>query len=306
MPDIETGDPISSGDETRPLEAMLRDGGFRERKPTFSSPILTEIDIWVDLEDVWSLSAVLKQAGLTPFRPRRHAGHRFFIGLTSSGWLKVDAKLNGEEPRGSVLRDALWLVMRQRGLVVALLGADGAGKSTAVACLENEMPVDVVSRYLGGPRRSGSGSGASISQGGSRPSWRSFAGFPKWVVRTVRQIWSVEWAARKGSVVVCDRHPLEAGRLGDEPTLIKALKRLAVRALTPAPDLIMLLHAPGEILYERKGEHSPEYLDRITAAWTQLATKRKGVLVEVDRPMDEVCLDIQRQVWVRLLEKRRS
>lgn len=306
MPDIETGDPISSGDETRPLEAMLRDGGFRERKPTFSSPILTEIDIWVDLEDVWSLSAVLKQAGLTPFRPRRHAGHRFFIGLTSSGWLKVDAKLNGEEPRGSVLRDALWLVTRQRGLVVALLGADGAGKSTAVACLENEMPVDVVSRYLGGPRRSGTGSEASISQGGSRPSWRSFAGFPKWVVRTVRQIWSVEWAARKGSVVVCDRHPLEAGRLGDEPTLIKALKRLAVRALTPAPDLIMLLHAPGEILYERKGEHSPEYLDRITAAWTQLVTKRRGVLVEVDRPMDEVCLDIQRQVWVQLLEKRRS
>ncbi len=306
MPDIETGDPISSGDETRPLEAMLRDGGFRERKPTFSSPILTEIDIWVDLEDVWSLSTVLEQAGLTPFRPRRHAGHRFFIGLTSSGWLKVDAKLNGEEPRGSVLRDALWLVTRQRGLVVALLGADGAGKSTAVACLENEMPVDVVSRYLGGPRRSGTGSEASISQGGSRPSWRSFAGFPKWVVRTVRQIWSVEWAARKGSVVVCDRHPLEAGRLGDEPTLIKALKRLAVRALTPAPDLIMLLHAPGEILYERKGEHSPEYLDRITAAWTQLVTKRRGVLVEVDRPMDEVCLDIQRQVWVQLLEKRRS
>lgn len=306
MSDIETGDPINAGDETPALEATLRDAGFQERKPTFSSPAITEIDIWVDLEAVSSLSAVLKQAGLAPFRPRRHAGHRFFIGLTPSGWLKVDAKLNGPEPGGSVLRDALWLVTRQRGLVVALLGADGAGKSTAVACLENEMPVDVVSRYLGGPRRSGGGSGASMGQSGSRPHWRSFAGFPKWTVRTVRQVWSVEWAARKGSVVVCDRHPLEAGRLGDEPALIKTLKRLAVRALTPSPDLIMLLHAPGEILFERKGEHSPEYLDRITSSWTQLVTKRRGVLVDVDRPPDEICRDIQRQAWVRLLEKRRS
>ncbi len=306
MPDIETGDTSSAGDGTHALEATLRAAGFRERKPTFSSPALTEIDIWVDREAVASLSAVLKQAGLTPFRPRRHAGHRFFIGLTPSGWLKVDAKLNGPEPGGSVLRDALWLVTRQRGLVVALLGADGAGKSTAVACLEKEMPVDVVSRYLGGPRRSGGGSGSSVDNAGSRPSWRSFAGFPKWTLRTVRQVWSVEWAARKGSVVVCDRHPLEAGRLGDEPALIKKLKRLAVRTLTPPPDLIMLLHAPGEILFERKGEHSPEYLDRITAAWTELVTKRGGVLVDVDRPADEICLDIQREAWVRLLKKRRS
>ncbi len=304
MSDIETGDPISAGDETHALEAMLRDAGFRERKPTFSSPALTEIDIWVDREAVPSLSAVLKQAGLAPFRPRRRSGHRFFIGLTSSGWLKVDAKLNDPESSASVLRDALWLVARQRGLVVALLGADGAGKSTAVACLEKEMPVDVVARYLGGPRRSGGG--ASMVQSGRRPSWRSFAGFPKWAARTLRQVWSVEWAARKGSVVVCDRHPLEAGRLGDEPALVKTLKRLAVRALTPAPDLIMLLHAPGEILFERKGEHSPEYLDQITASWTQLVTKRRGVLVDVDRPPDEICLDIQREVWVRLLEKRRS
>ena len=140
-----------------------------------------------------------------------------------------------------------------------------------------------------------------MSQTRNPPNWRSFAGFPKWLLRTVRQVWSVEWAARKGSVVVCDRHPLEAGRLGDEPAPIKALKRLAVRALTPSPDLIMLLHAPGEILFERKGEHSPEYLDRITAAWAQLVTNRGGVFVDVNRPPDEVCLDIQREAWVQLL-----
>ncbi|MDH5420809.1 MAG: hypothetical protein OEY55_03295 [Acidimicrobiia bacterium] len=306
MPDIETGDPLNLGDETHRLEMMLRQAGFQERKPTYSSPSLTEIDIWVDPETVLSLTYIMKQAGLTPFRPRRHAGHRFFIELTTSGWLKVDAKLTGPEPGSSVPKDALWLLTRQRGLVVALLGADGAGKSTAVTCLENQMPVDVVSRYLGGVRRSGGAGGASNVPTVSRPTWRSFAGFPKWLTRTVRQVWSVELAARKGSVVVCDRHPLEAGRLGDEPALIKALKRLAVRTLTPSPDLIMLLHAPGEILYERKGEHSPQHLDRITASWTELVTRRHGVLIDVNRPPNEVCLDIQRETWVRLLEKRRS
>lgn len=306
MPDIETGDPLSPGDETNAIEAALSDSGFRQRKPTFRSPVLTEIDIWVAREAVSSLSALVEHQGLAPFRPRRHSGHRFFIGLTATGWLKVDAKLTGEEPAGSALRDALWLVTRQRGLVVALLGADGAGKSTAVSCLENEMPVDLVSRYLGGPRRSGGGMGGSPADSGSRPSWRSFAGFPKWAVRTVGQVWSVEWAARKASVVVCDRHPLEAGRLGDEPKLIKALKRFTVRTLTPAPDLIILLHAPGEVLFERKGEHSPEYLDRITSTWTQLVTRRTGILIDVDRPPDEVCRDLQREVWVRLLARRRS
>ena len=306
MPEIETGDPRNLGDETRGLEVMLRQAGFQERKPTYFAPHLTEIDIWADRESVSSLTDIMKQAGLTPFRPRRHAGHRFFIALTSSGWLKVDAKLNDAESRDSVLKDAFWLLTRQRGLVVALLGADGAGKSTAVTCLENQMPVDVVSRYLGGVRRSVGGSGAFVEQTARRPNWRSFAGFPKWLMRTVRQVWSVEWVARKGSVVVCDRHPIEAGRLGDEPPIIKALKRLAVRTFTPSPDLILLLHAPGAILYERKGEHSPEYLDQITASWTELVTKRHGVLVDVNRPPNEVCLDIQRETWARLLEKRRS
>ena len=117
-------------------------------------------------------------------------------------------------------------------------------------------------------------------------------------------LWSVELAARKGSVVLCDRHPIEAGRLGDEPALIKTMKRALVRMLSPRPDILLLLSAPGEVLFARKGEHSPEYLDRITSVWSKVVADRGGVAIDVDRPLSDVILDVEREIWRRLTPRR--
>jgi hypothetical protein len=74
---------------------------------------------------------------------------------------------------------------------------------------------------------------------------------------------------------------------------------------TPPPDLTVLLAAPGEVLFERKGEHSPEYLDQITTTWAGLVARRHGVVIDVDRPPEDVCVDLQHQIWVRLAARRR-
>lgn len=307
--DADSGNPEEGMLNVAALEVALRAAGFDERKPTFESEHLTEIDLWTSRDALPQLTTALKGFGLTPFQPSRRSGHRFFMGFSQSRWVKVDAKLIGPEPTGSLVGDVLWLLRRQRGLVVALLGADGAGKSTAVACVADAMPIDVDTRYLGARRRAVSPTSPAATRrpnSGTSPSWRSYVGLVRWTVRTVQQLWSVEWAARRGSVVVCDRHPLEAGRLGDEPRMVKSLKRILVQGLTPAPDLVMLLSAPGEVLYERKGEHSPEYLDRITSTWATLVKQRHGVTIDVNRPPEDVCRDIQLEIWRPLLARRGS
>ncbi|MBK5269279.1 MAG: hypothetical protein JJE47_17795 [Acidimicrobiia bacterium] len=292
--------------DTNAFEQSIQNLGYESRKATTRTPELTELDFWGEIGDLARLADFLARAGLTAFRSRRRSGHRFFMAMAPGGWIKVDVKLRSPEPQSALIGDLIWMLIRKRGLVVALLGADGAGKSTAASCVNRAMPVDLVTRYLGAPRRPLTPHQVreDSATGSPGPAWRSFAGLPKWMVRTVSQLWSVELAARRGSVVLCDRHPIEAGRLGDEPALVKALKRAIVLVLTPPPDLTLLLAAPGEVLFERKGEHSPEYLDQITTTWADLVARRHGVVIEVARPPEDVCLDIQQQIWVRLAARR--
>ncbi|MDF1596553.1 MAG: hypothetical protein P1T08_10745 [Acidimicrobiia bacterium] len=284
------------------VHSVLHRLGIEIRKPPVTTSGLHEIDVWGRESDLIELRSGLESAGLLPYRPHRRADHRFFLGLGSQGWIKVDVKLRGKE-QSQIIGDLAWLLRRRRGMVVALLGADGAGKSTASECVEKSMPIDVTSRYLGDARR---------SPAGRRPRKvrvspaRRMAGLAKWIVTTLMKLWSLEVAARRGTVVVCDRHPIEAGHIGGESRFVRTIKRGVIRTLAPGPDLIVLLDAPGEILFARKGEHSPEHLDRMSEVWRRVIERNRGIVIGVDRPADQVCHDIQEQIWVRLAKRRAS
>lgn len=298
---------LGTGLDITVIEATLSSRGYVARKPTLRSAHLTEIDVWTNGPDTHDLANALDGSGLTAFRSNRRSGHRFWMAMDATGWVKVDAKLRHGEPTGSIFKDIIWLGTRTRGLVVAVLGADGAGKSTAIDCVSRSMPIDITTKYLG-IRRRPSPATATISstelRPQSKPSWRSYAGFLRWAVQTAAMLWGLELAARKGTVVLCDRHPVEAGRLGNEPVIVKLAKRVFVRFATPAPDLLVLLQAPGEVLFARKGEHTPDYLNKMTNLWAELVATRDGLILDAARSPDDVCRELQSEIWQRLLPRR--
>ena len=288
------------GTVCRELLVALDDLHLEARKPTSVTNRGTEIDVWAAPHELDAIARRLGSIGFAPFRSVRSTDHRFFLRLNEDGWTKVDVKVRARQ-RTRLLKDVCWLLRKKRGLVVALLGADGAGKSTATQCLEVSMPFDVVAKYLGATKPS---TPAGTRNAQSKRRWRSYPGAIRWMARTALQLWAIEVSARRGRVIICDRHPIEAGRLGGEPSAVRATKRLFTRLFTPSPDLVLLLDAPGTVLFARKGEHSPAVLDRMTARWREATDEYDGVTVSAEQNASEVCQSLQTQIWEQLREIR--
>lgn len=293
------------------VETALAGNDIRVRKEPSRQGTLHEIDVWADPPELVRLEEALTRIGFEPFRAARQDDHRFFLWAGDGYWIKVDVKLS-ERGRPALVEDVWWLARRRRGLVVALLGADGAGKSTAASCIQSSMPIDVKLRYLGVRKRQSArtdgGSSGQVGEPKRRtvgPA-RQLAGLVKWLLMVTMATWSMELSARRGSVVVCDRHPIEAGLLGEEPPIVKRVKRTAARRLLPRPDLVVLLAAPGEVLYARKHEHTPDLLDRMTMTWRGVCEAFGGVEIDASLEAGVVCWELQQQIWRRLEDRRSS
>jgi hypothetical protein len=98
-------------------------------------------------------------------------------------------------------------------------------------------------------------------------------------------------ACRRGTVVLFDRYVYDAaidGRLARASWPERVFVWLTEQ-LFPAPDLLLVLDAPGEALYARKGEHSLARLDRLGAAYRALAARVPGAtLIDATQPADQV------------------
>ena len=75
-------------------------------------------------------------------------------------------------------------------------------------------------------------------------------------------------AAWSGHIVLCDRHPIEglAIRPRTHPGAA-GLERFLFGRLMPRPDAVIVLDAPGELLFARKKENSPEQLEAQRRRW---------------------------------------
>lgn len=155
-----------------------------------------------------------------------------------------------------------------RGTLVTLLGPDGAGKSTLAAGLAAGILLPVRVFYVG-----------LYALGDQRPRWM--------LVRlTTRLLWllrtslAIEYHLLRGRVVVTDRHSVEA-LLGLEAESRKSARvRLWILArATPAPDVVLLLDAPAETMFKRKGEHGIDVLERQRRQFRALAARLSGVVV---------------------------
>jgi thymidylate kinase len=60
-----------------------------------------------------------------------------------------------------------------------------------------------------------------------------------------------------------------------------------------APDVLVVLDAPAEVLHARKPEHSLTATAGMRQRYLALARARGAVVVDVDRPLEEVVADVR-------------
>jgi hypothetical protein len=215
---------------------------------------------------------------------------------------------------------------RRRGPVVAVLGPDGAGKGAVIAGLRAQIQTVVRPVYFGQGGASASdyapsGSGRRARQSFARPVKRWMralldrlprgARAGEWrlrqaLVASVRA-WIAYAYAWRGDIVLCDRHPLEALAIGpDAGDRVSRTERAILGRLVPWPDAVILLDAPGDVLFERKREHSPGLLDERRRAYREVFGARGAVVVPTDGALEESVARAAEVVWAAFRARREA
>jgi hypothetical protein len=175
-----------------------------------------------------------------------------------------------------------------RGLTIAMLAPDGAGKSTLVARLRQDLPLPVRQLYMGLFSREQPVPAVPVPGFGS-------------LVRLLRQ-WRGYLASRRfrrgGAVVLCDRYCYDALVPGTGPdTWVRRRRRWLLGHACPPPDLTVVLDAPGAVLHQRKPEHDPSDLERRRQGYLALAQRFGWRVIDASRPADQVQRELSRLIW---------
>lgn len=281
----------------------------------------TEIDLWLPPDAIDRVDAIVQEHGFHRFIARGHEGHRFYLGFYRHRWVKLDFKRqtpgNSRWSLPGSFKRRLPASWRRLGPVVAFVGPDGAGKGTVLEAVEKAIPVavDVVILGRGSSRYQRKRARILESDPDARrtpiPRWRQMLEpffVSRTLVRRAVQLARVYAAAWRGRIVLCDRHPLDALAIDPRRTwLARSLERFVVGRLLPWPDRVVLLDAPGEVMFARKGEHSPERLE----SWRQgyaaalASPDRRATVVPTDGDRDESINIASSVVWGALAERRR-
>ena len=209
---------------------------------------------------------------------------------------------------------------------IALIGPDGAGKTTISRRLEGMLPRPVKSIYMGvnldssnmllptsqalralkralgaPPDVAGPPDSTRVKPPPKSVVKRTLAGV-KSILRLINQL-SEEWFRqglawyyqRRGYIVLFDRHYFSdyyaydiANRRGGLP-LARRIHGFVLQHIYPRPDLVIYLDAPAEVLYERKGEGTLVALERRRKEYLQMRDLvRHFVAVDASQPLDDV------------------
>lgn len=179
---------------------------------------------------------------------------------------------------------------RPPAISVAILAPDGAGKSTVVAGIQKSFCFPVYTTYMG------------LYQKGERRGLTKVLAKAGFVGRLAIQ-WQRYLKARtqqaRRKLVIFDRYAYDALLPSPKPlTRLQQWRRQILAHACPAPDLVILLDAPGALLYARKGEHSTALLEEQRQGYLKLKSKlRQMVVVDATQNPDAVRRRVITHIW---------
>lgn len=218
---------------------------------------------------------------------------------------------------------------------VALIGPDGAGKTTVGQQLKDRLPLPVKYIYMGVSTDSSNvmlpttrlihmlkrATGGKPDVAGP-PDPNRVKKKPKGLIkRTMAEgrallrlanRLSEEWYRqgltwnyqRQGNIVLFDRHfftdyyAYDIADAGKQRDLTQRIHGFMLKHVYPKPDLVIYLDAPGAVLFARKGEGSIEALERRRQDYLQLRDQVEHfAVVDATQPQEKVVQDVVALIW---------
>jgi thymidylate kinase len=179
-----------------------------------------------------------------------------------------------------------------RGFSVALLGPDGAGKSTLSAGLVEHIGTALPTRlvYMG-LWQGEEGQARSLMAAGL-----AAAGRP---VKVWRRYLEARLHRALGRLVIFDRHAYDA-LLPPDPPLVWA-KRLFFGFLAhaaPGPQLVLVLDLPSDVTIKRRPEEDPEHVRAMRGQYLALAERLpQAQLINGDQTPEAVRIEATARIW---------
>ncbi|QDG61821.1 hypothetical protein [Pseudarthrobacter sp. NIBRBAC000502771] len=182
--------------------------------------------------------------------------------------------------------------------LLGVMAPDGAGKTTLLNGLHADVPLPTKYVYMGLW-----GAGPFDSVLNRIPGGRT----AKKVYRLVRGGILARFYRRMGKVVLMDRVAYDALLAGSSSGTLARVSNALALAIIPAPEVLLVLDVPGAVMFERKGEHSPELLESWRNDYLRLAARLPGTrVVDAAQPVEAVQQVATRIIWDKCSPARRA
>ncbi|AOT02488.1 hypothetical protein [Arthrobacter sp. U41] len=180
-----------------------------------------------------------------------------------------------------------------RGLVVGVMAPDGAGKTTLLHGLRAAFPIPTAYVYMG-LWGAGPWDGWLHRVPGGRTA--------KKMIRALKGGMAARYHRLRGRLVLMDRVAYDALLPGAGESKPKGGVSNALAVwLGAAPDLLLVLDVPGDVMFSRKGEHTAEILEKWRQSYLQLADRLPGSrILDAAQPQPLVQRLATNTVWHRM------